>query len=695
VGIPLLFTDSGGTPDLIIHPLSGLWLEDELYLDDGLFLDEAPGLQLFGAEAAVVAHGITITADPGVLTLQGAEASVVGGVDEIVVVAEPGQLFLQGAEATFTGLPTVVTADPGVLTLRAEVPQTEGGLLLILIPSVRELPPLRVSYEIETPGGRFYRWSPDEPNPSNVPSAERFSDTMPGGFETEDVTLPRKSNVDYSDLERFSTLTTYGAGGEVAWQGRLERAPRVSGDQMAVSPSAVGWQANLEDDKSAAEVYVDASLDGWGPPTSPRSLSQSGGGITLEGTEVVQGAGPTNAPALKLAITGTWGKDINGITLAVGAPGYRKSSEATYQFPDTSSGFGFLHFWSLLSQAGGPWNHIFWTDSAGDTAAPFEQSANFGAADTVAYWTPATRGNQFVSTRWYYNAHPAGAEGAEFTNHLRWLKVYGNHGLPIRGSEPAAGIYASDVVLHAVARWAPMLNASATTVRQSSFIISHLAFRDLTTAAEIVRQASRFELPFWGVWEGRTFHWDPTREPRKRWRARIGAAQLEETGPQADRLWNSIIVQYQDVDGSARTVGPPGSGADTEDVLLQDLDPDNPANRLGIRRRDLLTISTATPAAAVEIGRRFLEESRRLDGSGRARFVGHVEDDRGTLHPYWKVRAGDTVSFVDAADQSERRVVRTDKDPATKTCSVDLDAPPEALEVLLERLNADLVPLGV
>ena len=46
----------------------------------------------------------------------------------------------------------------------------------------------------------------------------------------------------------------------MAWQGRLERAPRVSGDQMAVSPAAVGWQAHLEDDKSAVEIYVDRDL---------------------------------------------------------------------------------------------------------------------------------------------------------------------------------------------------------------------------------------------------------------------------------------------------------------------------------------------------------------------------------------------------------------------------------------------------
>src|SRR4051812_4801515 len=103
---------------------------------------------------------------------------------------------------------------------------------------VRELPPLRQYIELATPSGRRYRWADDEPNPANVPSGLRHSSTMPGGHESCDVTLPRKPGVDYSDLERLSTLRVVGAGGDVAGEFRLERAPRVSGDQMAISPSA-------------------------------------------------------------------------------------------------------------------------------------------------------------------------------------------------------------------------------------------------------------------------------------------------------------------------------------------------------------------------------------------------------------------------------------------------------------------------
>ena len=226
-------------------------------------------------------------------------------------------------------------------------------------------------------------------------------------------------------------------------------------------------------------------------------------------------------------------------------------------------------------------------------------------------------------------------------------------------------------------------------------MIPHLAFLEPTTAAEIVRQASRFNLPDWAVWDDREFVWHERGTRGKRWRARIGPSQLEETGPQLDRLWESVVVAYQDVDGSTRTVGPPGSGADTESADLKDYDPENPANKLGITRRDLLQMGTSTAAGATEIGRRFLEQTKLLDSSGQAQIVGYLEDDRGVLYPYSRVRAGDSISFVDASDSSARRIVRADHTRSTRSCSIDLDAPPDGLAQLLERLGVVLIPTGL
>ena len=270
--------------------------------------------------------------------------------------------------------------------------------------------------------------------------------------------------------------------------------------------------------------------------------------------------------------------------------------------------------------------------------------------------------------------------------------------MPYRGTINDGGYYASDVIRHALAKGAPKIYADAGTVEQSSFIIGQLAFMEPTTVGEVIRETSKYGLQDWAVWEGRngpTFYWHTRGARGKRWRARVRPAQLEETGPQVERLWDSVVVAYQDVAGDTRTVGPPGSGAMTESAALKDYDVDNAAVRLGITRRQMLTAGIMNVTQAVELGQRFLQESRLLDTSGRATLVGHVTDDKGVVHPYHRVRAGDYIQFVDAAYPSYRRIVRTDKDVASRTCSVDLDSPPEGMQQLLERYGARLVTVGL
>ena len=124
-------------------------------------------------------------------------------------------------------------------------------------------PPLQLMIDVAMPGGAHNRWGWDEPKPEDAPSGLTFSTTMPGGFEQLSCTLARQPGRNYPDLAEFSTLTAYGAGGEAAWQGRLQSSPRTSGDQMAITPGAVGWQAALDDDQSARMIYIDIDMTRW------------------------------------------------------------------------------------------------------------------------------------------------------------------------------------------------------------------------------------------------------------------------------------------------------------------------------------------------------------------------------------------------------------------------------------------------
>jgi hypothetical protein len=549
------------------------------------------------------------------------------------------------------------------------------------VQSVRERAPLRLHHLIETPSGKTYRWGVDEPDPANVPSGVKFSDGVPGGFDQFDCVLPRKPAIEYGDLERLSTLTTYGAGGEVAWQGRLERAPRVSGAEFSVAPNCVGWQAHLEDDKSAQPLYVDRDLGNWQTPSRSRAVSLYSVVDSVQdgSTEADETDG---LPSIKLTANGTWATGVDS-EFWYDAGSQAEVASVYYDYVARSLG---ANYTGRLNA---------YTDDTGageDTGSDVVAGASSTGTTTETPTTPL----RYVAFQLLRIAASA-AEGDRDLR-LRNVTVWGN-GATKQGTAPDDGVYASDVVAHALSNFAPLLRYTTGangSVKPTSFIIPHLAFRDPTSAAEIVKQANRFHIRDWAVWENRTFYYHDRGDRGRSWRARVGPASLEETGPQADRIYNGVFVTYRDVDGSAKTVGPTGSGAHTESDELLDDDSDNPANALGIRKWAMLDMGiVSTPAGATEVGARFLAESRQLDRSGKATLTGHVEDDKGILRPYWQVRAGDTISFVDASDASERRIVKTTKDESSRSCEVELDAPPEGMEALLERLGVVLVEFGL
>jgi hypothetical protein len=544
---------------------------------------------------------------------------------------------------------------------------------------ISELPPLRVHASIESHDGFVTRWALDEPDGGNVINALRCSDTMPGGYETCDGELPRPTEFEYRDTERLSTLRLLGVGSTPVWEGRLERIPRVSGDRMAISPSTVGWQAALEDNKSAVLIVIDRTLSAWRGPGAARQLA-------LAVADNSQGeTGTASEGALTLTLRGPWGGSTSGIT-----------AETYYEAPAGETVAEVAFAWATNDNVGADATFLLRALSTDDESSFPENSADVltGSTSGTLTFNPSTPLRMGMIQFRYPTA--AGGDGVDYAVSLTNVRVQGSHGLTEYGTTAGEeGFLASDIVRYAVRRWAPHLNVTADSVTTSAFVIQQLAFLEPTTAAEIVQGATRFGLEDWAVWDDKTFYWHPRGARGRNWRARIGPSDLEETGPQVDRLWESIIVQYQDVDGSTRTVGPPGSGADTEDAALKDDDPDNPANQFGISRRDRLVMGVGTAAGAIEVGRRFLAETKQLDRSGKARIQGHILDDHGVIYPYHAVKSGDTISFVDANDTSPRRIVRTEKNTADRSCSLDLDAPPEGMQALLERLGAVLAPLGL
>jgi len=548
---------------------------------------------------------------------------------------------------------------------------------------IRERPPLRLHYEAETPNGRFYRWGPDEPRPENVPSGGGFSTTMPGGFDQLSITLPRKPGVAYSDLERLSTLRAIGAGGEVASEVRLERAPRVSGDEFSIGPEAKGWIAHLEDDQTAKEVYVGRDLSefnefgsGW---REAFNHPYNGFSVAPDGTD--------GYPALVFLIDGNWGTESPHCgALMDSGPGLEVAeADFEYLLSDTNSSFIFRP--AVSDDDSFTVNYEGGTDLAS------------GVASGTTTFNPATP-RRVLSFEWFFPTGPSGLAGAQYRATLRKLAWFGNHGLTIRGTFPSRGLYAADIVANALQRWAPLLQfttGSDGTVKPSSFVIPHLVFRDQTTPLAMVEGANRYELRPYAVWENRTFHYHEWGDRGRKWRTRVAPSQLSETGPSIERLRNGVIVRYQDVDGSTRFAGPPGSNCDVEDASLLDTDPENPANQRGIRMWgppiDMGGVSVESEA--LRIGALYLRALRETDTSGQMQLVGTVEDDRGIVRPAWQVRAGDTIVPIDASDTRERRIIRTSYNEETRTNTIDLDAPADGMPDLLAQLGVSVTDLGL
>lgn len=538
---------------------------------------------------------------------------------------------------------------------------------------VNEPPPLDLSVLVETPGNVRTRWGWDDPNPDLVPTNMTFGTAMPGGFTQCNITLERAPERFYGDDRELSKLTVLGAGGTVAWQGRIEKLPDTAGYEAQESPEAVGYQAALEDDNSVREIYVDAELSKWEPVSIEDKLSHLQSGEPVVNASIggpPSGGGPTG---LVTSLTGPF----TNWTICV-------ASYAAQGIP-----LGYVAAFCKVQET-----NVIGDKPIADAniqAYPHSLVKELEEHDYAGvFGTPG--GTVLLQMK-------EGTAGVEYAVCWTTLAVYGEHGLTLYGglSESGApGILASEVVGHAIRRWAPEIAFSTGpegTIKPSSFIIPQLAFLEPTTVAEVIKQATRFELPDWAVWEGPTLYMNPRGERGRKWQARVGPSQLQESGPQISRLWNGVCVQYTDVTGKQRMVGPPGFAggtSETEDSNLLETNPENPLNELGIRKWALLKMGTSTVEGAKAVGRIYLQEQKARELQGQAALIGYVEDEQGTSWPAWMVRAGDTIRFVDASITAPRTIVNTSYDDTTKTNTISLEQPPENMQALLERLAVSI-----
>jgi len=539
----------------------------------------------------------------------------------------------------------------------------------------------QLSVAIIAAGGEAYRWGPDEWDVENIPQAISFGTSMPGGFKSATITLPRRIDFDYADLNLLDTVQILGPGNEVAWEGRVQQLPRSHGDTFSITVGAVGWSAHLMDDTSFREVYVGRDLGEWTDISSSWRLSW-GTSLAYRGFNVAPDA--TNAlPGIALELDGV-------------LPASPKPTAGCQYDAGPGCRIAFLDYEAFFS-----WLDVNFEMNVGtaqdDSPAGFALWADLclGAATNGPATLSGTPG-RVMDFEWRFSA-AGGSDGVQYKATMRKLAWFGDHGLTIRGLPPNRGLYASDVIADALARSAPALNfttGESGSIQPTTFIIPHLVFREPTTPQSVVMQANGYHLWDWGVWEDREFFFREPNPERLTWEVRLSeGARLDLEGSQADDVFNGVVVSYTDPGGVQRTVGPPGADADATDPSLADTSQSNPVNAHGIPRKwAVVSLSqTTTQAGAVQLGAIYLGEKSLPQRRGSLVITGKVSHPTAGQRPVWAMRAGQWVRIADHPTDIPRKIIETNYDAATDTITCSLDNTSQKLDAILERIGVSLI----
>ncbi|PTL55758.1 hypothetical protein [Paraconexibacter algicola] len=545
------------------------------------------------------------------------------------------------------------------------------------------LPDTRLAMTVRFPDGQTFRWGPDEPRARDIPQDIGFSTSIPGaGFKTAGCSLLRGAGEAYPDQRLLADVDLYGAGGQTAWQGRLAEFPLDHGESYGVQPGAVGWSSHLEDDPSFREIYRDTDLSRWqGPSVQRRRSLIAALTFTDPGRQTFDPA--TGSPAFVQTVG----------PQASGPPG--PLADAWYDARGIALGSLYYAWRRGVGLDNTNANYTWQAGLASDDIATSNNlSGNLRAAGPGA-GTVTTSGvaKYWANVNIFYNA----TTGLGAAYDLEWTKlaVYGTHGLALRGTEPDAGFYLSDIIGNIVTRGAPLLNVPAGNVETNTTLVQQLAFLDPIKPADAIARVNALAFWEWGVYDDRAFFFRRPDPDRLCWRARRSdGAALRLEGDTIDQVVNGALVTYTDAQtGRRQIVGPPGTpNVDATDPLLADTSATNPVNAAGIPRKlaDLQLGDPATLSGAVAIGAAFLAERNLARRAGTMTVKGHVLHPTRGMRPAWEVRAGDWITMTDDDTDVPRRIVDTSYQHSTRTNTLTLNNASNKLDAILERLNIAL-----
>lgn len=538
--------------------------------------------------------------------------------------------------------------------------------------------PLDLFIEVTTASGATYKWDANQPPGSRLRDFS-FRTKLGDGFSDATGSLARRIDFDYPDLELLNDFRAVGADGSIAYEGRISAMPRELGDTHSVGVQLAGYMAHARD-QPFREVFVDRDMSAWGPPSLKRKAAILAANYFFSDTS--QTTDPTDqTPAISTQLLDVW------------AAPFMPLSEAWY---DAGAGIAISSINYSWKRRGGTGTAAPWSWAIGYSSADSGGSAssNLAAAGpaTLQTFTPATP-SRYISVQFGYNSTPGGGAGNTYAVDWYKLALYGSSGIPTstgQAGEPP-GVLASDVIKNIASRFCPLLDTSG--VVPTTYVIQHLAFKDLTDPYDAFLQVNKYHLWHLGVWDNRVLTFRPYNLTDYDWEIRTDdpGTSFSPQGPSTDDLVNGMVVTYDDLLTGKKEIITP-----TDDSSLADGSASNPWNKVGVQRWGTTQLSTPTLAAqAAQIGRAVLADRNRPKAPGTITASGYIRDRAGNEQPVWKVRAGDTIAITNFPNDSPRLIHETSYDDESKVVTLSIEAPASAMDAVFDRIGTALTAAGL
>jgi hypothetical protein len=559
---------------------------------------------------------------------------------------------------------------------------------------LREHPPDRMAIRVSDPksGRTIARLAEDEADLANVISAIGYESEMQGGSKSLKGNLGRDPRVPWSDLPAYADVTVYSDGVEELWWGRVEKLQGAEGDRTGLDLEAVGHIAALEDDKACLGLgFIDADQTKWGEPSVERRKQLIEANIALAASTSL-GFGSLEDEKEPPGI-------LNDFASVTTLEGKDEAGEADYDSGGVDID-GVLYDYRQLSSNGEDANWesnlaLGTTDTFTTAVAGSDHNRTTALQQAVS--ASGQSGYRFARLRDRFTSSAGGGEMNDLTawQNLRVLSLLATgNGLGLQGTWPNVGYTAKQMLACAVPTYS-YLEARDEDLEDDGFVIPHAWFSDPGDLATVVKELTKFGLLDWFIYGGKRLQLRYPGTYGRFWQAAPGTAELKETGLDANRLWREIVVAFQDVDGTTKYVGPPGSGAHIEHASLEVTDPDHPAVRAEITRKDLLVMKgVGDVPTAIKIGMNWLVEGNELSHAGECALSDYVMSDKGIWYPSSHVKAGDYVRFP-GRDSTYRKMTHADYQRSERKASCSLDAPPGGLDALQERFQVELKSWGI